>query len=198
MNAIATARFGFEPTPLAGCWLVQRRPIADARGFFARLYCAEEFAAIGLAGPPVQINHSYSRHAGTVRGLHFQHPPHHETKIVSCPAGRIFDVAVDLRRGSPTFLQWFGAELSAENQRSLVVPPGFAHGFQTLVDDSQTLYAVTAPYSGAAEDGVNPFDAAVGVAWPLAATEVSPRDAQRAALDRASYSGIAWPPRDSP
>ena len=124
MTPVATARFRFEPTPLAGVWLVQRQPIADARGFFARLYCAEEFAAIGLAEPPVQINHSYSRHAGTVRGLHFQHPPHPETKIVSCPAGRIFDVAVDLRRGSPTFLQWFGAELSAENQRSLVVPPG--------------------------------------------------------------------------
>jgi dTDP-4-dehydrorhamnose 3,5-epimerase len=198
MKPVATARFRFEPTPLAGVWLVQRQPIADARGFFARLYCAEEFAAIGLASPPVQLNHSYSRHAGTVRGLHFQHPPHHETKIVSCPAGRIFDVAVDLRRGSPTYLQWFGAELSAENQRSLVVPPGFAHGFQTLEDDSQTLYAVTAPYSGAAEDGVNPFDAAVGVAWPLAASEVSPRDAQRASIDRASYTGIAWPKESTP
>lgn len=198
MKPVATARFRFEPTSLAGVWLVQRQPIADARGFFARLYCAEEFAAIGLTGPPVQINHSYSRHAGTVRGLHFQHPPHHETKIVSCPAGRIFDVAVDLRRGSPTFLQWFGAELSAENQRSLVVPPGFAHGFQSLEDNSQTLYAVTAPYSGAAEDGVNPFDAAVGVAWPLPATEVSPRDAQRASIASAGYAGVAWPVESAP
>lgn len=191
MTAIDSARFVFEPTPLAGVWLVQRKPIADARGFFARLYCADEFGAIGLRSPPAQLNHSYSRHAGTVRGLHFQHPPHQETKIVSCPAGRIFDVAVDLRRGSPTFLQWFGAELSAENQRSLVVPPGFAHGFQTLVDDSQTLYCVTAPYHAAAEDGVQPFDPAIGVRWPLAATEVSPRDAQRALLDAAAYAGIA-------
>jgi dTDP-4-dehydrorhamnose 3,5-epimerase len=192
-TTLRTARFAFESTPLSGVWLVRRQPIADTRGFFARMYCAEEFAAIGLTAPLAQINHSFSRQAGTVRGLHFQHPPHHETKIVSCPAGRIFDVAVDLRRGSPTFLQWFGAELSAENQCSLVVPPGFAHGFQTLCEDSQTLYAVTAPYSGAAEDGVNPFDPAVGVAWPLAAREVSPRDAQRAAIDRAVYAGIDWP-----
>lgn len=182
-EAVSTPRFTFTPTPLAGVWLVRRKPIADARGFFARAYCADEFRTIGLALPIAQINHSYSRHAGTVRGLHFQHPPHHETKIVSCPAGRIFDVAVDLRYGSPTYLQWFGAELSAQAGDALVVPPGCAHGFQTLQDDAQTLYCVTAPYSGAAEDGLNPFDAALGVRWPLAATEVSERDAQRPPLD---------------
>ena len=193
MSTVTTPRFLFEPTPLSGVWLVQRQPIGDARGFFARLYCAEEFTAIGLTEPVAQMNHSYSRRAGTVRGLHFQHPPHQETKIVSCPAGRLFDVVVDLRRGSPTFLQWFGAELSVDNQRSLVVPPGCAHGFQTLEDDSQTLYCVTAPYSAAAEDGVNPFDPAIGVRWPLQATDVSPRDAQRAPLDASTYTGIPWP-----
>lgn len=184
-EAVSTTRFTFAPAPLAGVWLVRRKPIADARGFFARAYCADEFRAIGLALPIAQINHSYSRRAGTVRGLHFQHPPHHETKIVSCPAGRIFDVAVDLRRGSPTFLQWFGTELSAQAGDALVVPPGCAHGFQTLEDDAQTLYCVTAPYSGVAEDGLNPFDASLGVRWPLAATEVSERDAQRPPLDPA-------------
>jgi dTDP-4-dehydrorhamnose 3,5-epimerase len=108
---------------------------------------------------------------------------------VSCPAGRIYDVAVDLRRGSPTFLQWFGTELSADNQRSLVIPPGFAHGFQTLSDNAQTLYCVTEAYHAAAEDGLSPFDPALGVRWPLAATEVSARDAQRAAIDPATYPG---------
>jgi dTDP-4-dehydrorhamnose 3,5-epimerase len=189
MQTVATPRFDFEATPLAGVWLVQRKPIGDARGFFARLYCAEEFRAIGVQVALSQLNHSFSRQAGTVRGLHFQHAPHQETKIVSCPAGRIYDVAVDLRRGSPTFLQWFGTELSAENQRSLVIPPGFAHGFQTLSDNAQTLYCVTEAYHAAAEDGLSPFDPALGVRWPLAATEVSARDAQRAAIDPATYPG---------
>lgn len=190
MEPVLTPRFEFHPTPLAGVWRVARKPIRDARGFFARLYCAEEFRAIGLDLPIAQINHSHSRQAGTVRGLHFQHPPHHETKIVSCPVGAIFDVAVDLRRGSPTFLQWYGAELSAANQQSLVIPPGFAHGFQTLSTDAETIYFVTAPYSGAAEDGVHPFDPAVGIVWPVPPTEVSERDAKRAMLDRGSYGGV--------
>lgn len=186
----STQRFDFSQTPLAGVWLVRRKPIADARGFFARAYCAEEFRAIGVTQGIVQINHSQSRSAGTVRGLHFQHPPHHETKIVGCPAGRIYDVAVDLRAGSPTYLQWFGAELSEQNRLSLVIPPGCAHGFQTLVDGAEALYFVTAPYEGPAEDGLNPFDPALAIRWPLAATEVSPRDAQRAPIDPATYAGI--------
>lgn len=189
---LSTPRFTFEATPLAGVWQVRRKPIGDARGFFARAWCAGEFGAIGLAPAIAQINHSYSRRAGTVRGLHFQHPPHHETKIVSCPVGRIFDVAVDLRLGSPTYLQWFGAELSADAGNSLVVPPGCAHGFQTLVDDAETLYLVSTPYCGTAEDGIHPFDAAVGVRWPLPVTELSERDAARAALDPAE-AAIALP-----
>ena len=196
MNAMgdvvrATQRFDFLVTPIAGVWVVRRKPIADARGFFARAYCAEEFRTIGLVRPILQINHSYSRVAGTVRGLHFQHPPHHETKIVGCPVGRIYDVVVDLRRGSPTYLQWFGAELSAENRASLVIPPGCAHGFQTLCDDAETLYYVTAPYHGAAEDGLSPFDPALAIRWPLAVTEVSERDAQRTPIDPETYPGIA-------
>lgn len=189
-SALATPRFNFLPTAIAGVWLVRRKPIADARGFFARDYCAEEFRAIGLVQPIAQINHSHSRVAGTVRGLHFQHAPHHETKIVGCPVGRIYDVAVDLRRGSPTYLRWFGTELSAGNGARLVIPPGCAHGFQTLCDGAETLYYVTAPYHGAAEDGLSPFDPALDIRWPLAATEVSDRDAQRAPIDSATYPGI--------
>src|SRR6478735_11221192 len=109
MSSISTARFEFHTTMLEGVWRLSRKPIGDNRGFFSRLYCAEEFAAIGLSKPLAQINHSYSKQRGTIRGLHFQHPPHAETKVVTCLAGRIFDVAVDLRRDSPSFLQWFGA-----------------------------------------------------------------------------------------
>lgn len=188
-----TPRFDFLVTPIAGVWQVRRKPIMDARGFFARAYCADEFQAIGLMQPIVQINHSYSRAAGTVRGLHFQHPPHHETKIVSCPVGRIYDVAVDLRQGSPTYLQAFGAELSAENRMSLVIPPGCAHGFQALCDDAETQYYVTSPYHGAAEDGLNPLDPILAIRWPLAVTELSDRDAQRTLIDPVTYAGIAGP-----
>lgn len=187
---ITTPRFTFHPAPLAGVWQVLRSPLADARGFFSRFYCAQEFAAVGITTPLAQINHSLSRLRGTVRGLHFQHPPHAETKVVTCIAGRIFDVAVDLRRHSPTFLHWFGAELSAENQQSLVIPPGCAHGYQTLSDDAQIIYLVTAAYSAQAEDGVNPFDPAVGIRWPEAVGEVSARDAGREMLKLAEYAGL--------
>ncbi len=186
-----SARFAFTPTPLPGLWQAQRQPIRDARGFFARFYCAQEFAAIGVVQPLAQINHSFSQQPGTLRGLHFQHPPHAETKVVSCLSGRIFDVAVDLRHGSPSFLQWFGVELSAQAQNSLVIPPGFAHGFQTLEADSEILYLVTTAYSAEYEDGLHPLDPALAIAWPLPVAEISARDAQRPLLDVATYTGIA-------
>lgn len=191
MSIVSTARFEFHPTTLQGVWRVSRKPIGDDRGFFSRLYCAQEFAAIGLAKPLAQINHSFSRQRGTIRGLHFQYPPHAESKVVTCVAGRIFDVAVDLRRGSPSFLHWFGTELSADNQESLVIPPGFAHGFQTLSDDAEIVYLVTAAYSAQAESGVNPFDPAVGIQWPETVSEISQRDAQREMLNPAEYAGVS-------
>ncbi|QEI09366.1 dTDP-4-dehydrorhamnose 3,5-epimerase [Pigmentiphaga aceris] len=186
-----TPRFTFQAAPIAGLWIVDRKPIGDNRGSFTRFYCGEEFAAIGLQDPIVQINHSSSARAGTVRGLHFQHAPHAETKVVTCVAGSILDVAVDLRAGSPTFLQWFGVELSADNKRGLIIPPGFAHGFQSLEDHSEVMYLVTAAYSAQFEDGLSPFDPAVGVVWPLPPTEVSARDAQRPFIDRDAYAGVA-------
>lgn len=190
MLKVVTPRFRFQPTPLAGLWLAQRQPIRDTRGFFARFYCAQEFAAIGVVQPLAQINHSFSHQPGTLRGLHFQHPPHAETKVVSCLSGRIFDVAVDLRSGSPTFLQWFGAELSAQAQNSLVIPPGFAHGFQTLEPDSEILYLVTTAYSAEYEDGLHPLDPALAIDWRLPVAEISARDAQRPLLDVANYAGV--------
>lgn len=189
-DTIETDRFSFQKTTLADLWQVDRKPRGDARGSFSRFYCADEFAAIGLTKPLVQINHSSSRNRGTIRGLHFQHPPRAETKIVTCLSGAIFDVAVDLRQGSPTFLAWYGIELSAENFRSLVIPAGFAHGFQTLQDNSEIIYLVTAEYAADLEDGVNPFDPAVGVSWPLDVADMSERDAKRPFIDRAQAAAI--------
>lgn len=190
MPELATPRFRFNTTPLVGLWLAQRQPICDARGFFTRDYCAQEFAAIGVNQSLAQINHSFSQQPGTLRGLHFQHPPYAETKVVSCLSGRIFDVAVDLRSSSSTFLQWFGVELSAHGQNSLVIPPGFAHGFQTLEADSEILYLVTTPYSADHEDGVHPLDPALAIPWPLPVAEMSVRDCQRTMLDPSAYRGI--------
>src|SRR5262249_45163536 len=138
-------RFSVAKTQLAGVLVVTRKPRVDARGSFQRLFCAETFADFGIAKPLAHINLSTTRVPGTVRGLHFQHPPHTELKIVSCLRGEIFDVAVDIRPDSPTFLKWHGEVLSAANERSMIVPEGFAHGFQALTPDSDVLYLTTAP-----------------------------------------------------
>lgn len=190
MSPVSTERFVFEPAPLAGVWRVQCRARHDSRGFFARGYCAEEFRAVGLVQPIAQINHSRTAEAGTVRGLHFQHAPAAETKIVRCTAGRIFDVAVDLRRGSPTFLRWYGAELSADGGASLLIPPGFGHGFQALEPAAEVLYLVTAAYRPEHEDGLHPLDPALAIGWPLPPCGLSERDAARPFVDTASYPGV--------
>lgn len=169
-------RFVFHPTPLSGLTLIERQPTGDARGFFVRLYCAEEFRAAGWHKPVAQINHTLTRKQGAVRGLHFQHPPHAEGKLVSCFKGQIFDVAVDLRRDSPTFLQWYSAILSAENHRSLLIPEGFAHGFQALTDDCELIYLHTTPFHAEAEGALNVTDPRLAVAWPLAIAQLSERD----------------------
>lgn len=176
---------------LTGLWHVSRTQIKDGRGCFSRWYCANEFSAVGVTKPIVQINHSHSNRAGTIRGLHFQRHPFQEIKIVSCLSGRVFDVAVDLRKNSDTFLQWFGIELSAENDESLVIPEGFAHGFQTLEPDTMLVYYVTAVYTATAEDGLHPFDAAIGVTWPLPLTDISDRDMQRPFIESSKFSGVS-------
>lgn len=184
------SRFHIESTPLAGLKQVTRQPLGDARGWFERLYCAEELAAAAdLPFLPVQINRSCTRAVGAVRGMHFQSPPHAEIKLVSCLAGEVYDVAVDLRAGSPTFLHWYGVRLSAQNRVSLLIPQGFAHGFQTLAPDAELLYLHSAAYAPEAEGGVHPRDPALGIAWPLEITEMSPRDAGRPLLE-AGFVGI--------
>ncbi len=181
--------FAIHATALAGLMVVDRQRREDSRGFFSRLFCAEALASIGFAGPVAQINHTRTQRRGAVRGMHFQHPPHAEVKFVSCLRGRVFDVAIDLRRGSPTFLGWQAEILSAENARSLLIPEGFAHGFQTLEDDCELLYLHSAPYAALAEGAVNASDPRIGIKWPLPFSERSERDAGHAALD-AAFTGI--------
>ena len=170
------ARFDFVPTPIAGLLCVQRQRLEDSRGFLSRFYCAEEFKAAGDFRPIAQINHTLTRSRGAVRGMHFQRPPHAETKLVSCLHGEVFDVAIDLRKSSPTFLQWHGLVLSAANQRSLLIPEGFAHGFQALTDNCELIYLHTTAYQPAAEGAINANDPRLAIAWPLDITEMSDRD----------------------
>lgn len=170
------SRFNFLPTPLAGLHVVERLPIGDARGFLARLYCATEFATAGYARPIAQINHTMTRRRGTVRGMHFQFPPFAETKLVTCIRGKIYDVAIDLRADSPTFLSWHGEILTDENQRSLLIPEGFAHGFQTLTEDCELVYLHTAAHHPEAEGALNACDPRLAIAWPQPIGEMSDRD----------------------
>lgn len=182
-------RFTITATPLAGLKRIERHPLGDARGNLTRLFCAEELAAAGWHAPMAQINHTFTAVRGTVRGLHYQLPPHAEMKLVSCLRGAVWDVAVDLRAGSPTYLQWHAEILSAENHRALLIPEGFAHGFQTQTGDVEMLYCHSDFYTPAAEAGLNPQDPRVAVAWPLAVQGMSPRDAAHPMID-AEFEGV--------
>lgn len=167
----------FTDLPLAGACLIEMSPHHDDRGFFARSFCADTFAARGLASRFVQMNTSFSRARGTLRGLHFQRPPAAEVKMVRCLAGAVFDVILDLRAGSPTFGQTAAVELSAANRRMLYIPRGLAHGFQTLTEGAELLYWHDTPHAPGHEGGVNALDPDLGVDWPLPPVAVSPRDA---------------------
>lgn len=181
-------RFHFQSTPLSGLTVIERTRIEDSRGFLSRFFCQETINELGMK-PIQQINHTLTRKVGAIRGMHFQHVPAAEIKIVSCLQGRILDVAVDLRADSPTFLQWFSVELSAQNQKSLYIPEGFAHGFQTLTENCELLYLHTASYSPLHEAGVNPLDPLLSITWPLSISEISARDQAHPMLDSA-FKGI--------
>jgi dTDP-4-dehydrorhamnose 3,5-epimerase len=172
-----SSRFDTLDTPLAGLRILQRKPLGDSRGYLERLFCSEELQALVPDRHIVQINHTLTANCGTVRGMHFQRPPHAEIKFVSCLHGEVFDVAVDLRDNSPTFLRWHAEVLSADNHKTLVIPEGFAHGFQTLTDDCEMLYFHTAPYQASAEGGLNALDPRLAIQWPLPVAGLSPRDA---------------------
>lgn len=177
------SRFAILDTPVADLKIVERQHLGDSRGFLSRIFCAEELAAAGWCTPIAQINQTFTQKQGTIRGMHFQRSPYAEMKLVTCLRGAIWDVAVDLRAGSPTFLQWHAEELSAVNHRALLIPEGFAHGFQTLSDDCELIYLHSRAYTPAAEAGLNPKDPMLSIAWPLATTEVSTRDSQHPMLD---------------
>ena len=163
-------------TPLAGVKVIERVLRGDDRGSFARLFCQDELAEVWPDAGVVQINQSMTKQRGTVRGLHFQRPPHDEAKLVSCLHGEIFDVAVDVREGSPTYLQWYGEVLSGENGRALLIPHGFAHGHQALTDDCMIVYVMDTPYAPSSEGGINVRDPKVGVEWPAPITLLSAKD----------------------
>ncbi len=166
----------FTETKLAGAYVVEPELLIDERGFFARTWSAEDFSAHGLEPKFVQCNTSLNKQKGTLRGMHYQIAPHEEAKLVRCTAGAIYDVIVDLRPDSPTRGQWVGVELTAQNRLMIYVPPGFAHGFQTLVDNSEVFYQVSAYYHPESARGVRWDDPAFGIRWPLESSVISERD----------------------
>ena len=169
--------------------VLERTPIADDRGWFERLYCSEELKAVGVRKAIVQINRTLTRNKGAIRGMHFQYPTDAEMKIVTCIKGSIFDVAVDMRYGSETFLQWHAERLTQDNHRSLVIPEGFAHGFQTMTDDCELLYLHTAAYSPNNEGALHALDDKLSIAWPLPVEEMSHRDMNHPMID-SNFKGI--------
>jgi dTDP-4-dehydrorhamnose 3,5-epimerase len=173
----------FHPTPLAGAFLIEPERRGDARGFFARIFCEEEFARAGLETRFTQANNSLTGRRGTLRGMHYQLPPAAEVKLVRCIGGAIHDVIVDLRPDSPSFGRWFGAELSAENRLMMYVPRGFAHGFVTLTEDAEAFYFVSDAYAPQQERGLRYDDPWMGIEWPVTPSEVSAKDGAWPAFD---------------
>jgi len=166
----------FEETPLKGCFVIRATPFIDHRGVFARFFCERELKQVIGDRRIVNVNFSRTAKKGSIRGLHFQRFPDAEMKFVRCIKGSVFDVAVDLRKKSPTYLHWYGIELSAKNMDMFAIPEGFAHGFQALEDDVEIIYLVTSFYSPHCEGGLNHADPQIGIRWPLPITDVSGKD----------------------
>ena len=181
-------------TALAGLVEIETTPHQDARGRFTRLYCEQTLQAVAPGVRVQQINHSLSAQRGTLRGLHFQRGAAADGKLVRCLRGRVFDVAVDLRADSPTRGQWHALELSQDGTRQIWIPPGFAHGFQTLSDDAELLYLHSAPHAPEHEAGIRYDDPRLGIAWPLPAIALSPRDLQLPGFDEAAEASRRQPP----
>lgn len=182
--------FDFSETPLSGLVRVKRQPLLDSRGFFSRFYCAEEFKRIGLKQPIAQINQSLTRHKGSIRGMHFHYQPNTEIKIVACTQGEVFDVAVDIRSGSPTFLHWHAELLNPDNMHSLYIPAGFAHGYQTLTDNCELIYLHTGFYTADREGALNAMDPKLAINWPLDVADISDRDKNHPMLE-SKFVGVA-------
>lgn len=179
----------FNESPLKGSYVIELEPFTDERGWFARTFCKDEFRKIGHNKEWLQLNHSYTKQQGLLRGMHYQLPPFCEIKLVRCIAGKIFDVIVDVRKNSSTFLQWFGTELSAENKKMMYIPEGFAHGFQTLTKDCELLYHHTEMYVPASEGGLRYDDKMINIQWPMPVTAISERDKSHNYLQK-DFKGI--------
>jgi dTDP-4-dehydrorhamnose 3,5-epimerase len=169
-------RFTIHNTNIVDLKIIERHEIGDSRGYLSRIFCKEELSLAGWSEEIVQINFTYSKKMGTIRGLHYQLTPYTEFKLVTCLKGAIWDVAVDLRFGSPTFLKWHAEILSDDNKRALLIPKGFAHGFQTLSDDCELIYLHSKQHTPHAEAGINIMDEVLSINWPLASTVISNRD----------------------
>ncbi|NQV74512.1 MAG: dTDP-4-dehydrorhamnose 3,5-epimerase [Bacteroidetes bacterium] len=187
--SLKNKRFTITELPIKGAMVVKRNQIGDERGFLSRLFCAEELTQAGWNKPIMQINHTLTEHAGTVRGIHYQNPPYTEMKLVTCVRGEVWDVAVDLRQGSPTFLKWHAELLSAENGRALLIPEGFGHGFQTMTDNCELVYLHSEKYNSEAEAALRFEDPKLAIKWPLQIEVCSERDRSHPLID-INFEGI--------
>lgn len=179
----------FTETAFKGSYVIDIEPFTDERGWFARTFCKDEFSTIGHTKEWLQLNHSFTKQKGTIRGMHYQLPPFSEIKLVRCIAGAVYDVIIDIRERSSTFLQYFGAELSSSNKKMMYIPEGFAHGFQTLTDDCELIYHHTAIYTSGSEGGIKYSDPMINITWPLTVSNISERDNLHPALT-STFKGI--------
>jgi dTDP-4-dehydrorhamnose 3,5-epimerase len=179
----------FTSTPLLNAYIIDLNILKDDRGSFSRVFCKKEFLNLGIETEWVQINHSITKRKGTLRGMHFQTPPYAEDKLVRCISGKVYDVIIDLRKHSSTFLKWFGIELSAQNQKMVFIPKGFAHGFQTLENNSQLIYHHSQYYNSIFEKGIPYNDPKIKIDWKLPITSMSERDQTHPFLNN-NFSGI--------
>ncbi len=189
MHVSEMPRFEVLNTEIESLKIINRKVIGDHRGSLTRLFCQESFMELGFDNNVNQINLTLTKQKGTIRGMHFQYPPFAEIKLVSCLQGEVFDVAIDLREGSPTFLHWHAEILNAKNKKSLFIPKGFAHGFQTLVGDCELLYIHSASYVENAEGALNAMDPALAISWPLPVSDMSERDRSHSMVDN-KFTGI--------
>ncbi len=185
----SSGRFGLQALGSSGLFAVRRSSFVDGRGSFSRLFCDQDLQAAGWRWSVAQVNLSHTSQSGTVRGMHFQRPPHTEAKLVTCLSGRVWDIAVDIRRRSSTLLRATGLELSEDNDLALLIPPGFAHGFQSLSDNATLLYLHGGHHVVDADDGLNPLDPLLGIRWPLEITTMSDKDRTRPLLAQA-FEGL--------